>query len=583
MNNGTYVSRDNILEQHEVAFINPIEIREPYEEDIPGTLSSPPQSISYYPSISGPTFNLGDRVFVTSELGALYSSVDLINWKKHLEPNENDLIQIASDDNRAVALFENGDLLITENGTSWDYIDTEFGRSVFGLSIFNGHIIIAEGTTLGRFESDSNQTSGYDRIHQSTDGIQWTTTSMDWFKSMTVHNDQLYIASSGGLLKTDDLLSWETILPVPPIISPPSPSRTTNTRVGFNLHSIDGSIWGVATEGTRDARLPYIFTTSIDWLKLDSDADEWTSFGPDPRFPYSKYEHTSQALNIDIRIGDNALLEISLNSDLNNRSRIVAFNAYGYAQQEDKTMITGFATKPTGTNTTSSKQLIRGRSISSLENTPTPPQDTYLLHLEGDEILDSNNNADVPALRGTFLRAGASSFPLGTTDSALETEHTPGVFTSHLTVSEGGKVLSEIFDISDSNSELINISARAYVSGQDTPLILGFTLEGPTSRDILIRGIGANLEIGGELPDPDIVLLNDDTDELPIIGEWPYINWTKAEMNSLFEEIGAFPIESNSSSSTIVTTIPPGVYTVELASPSNQNGIALIEIYLLED
>ena len=54
-------------------------------------------------------------------------------------------------------------------------------------------------------------------------------------------------------------------------------------------------------------------------------------------------------------------------------------------------------------------------------------------------------------------------------------------------------------------------------------------------------------------------------------------------MNSLFEEIGAFPIESNSSSSTIVTTIPPGVYTVELASPSNQNGIALIEIYLLED
>jgi uncharacterized delta-60 repeat protein len=123
-------------------------------------------------------------------------------------------------------------------------------------------------------------------------------------------------------------------------------------------------------------------------------------------------------------------------------------------------------------------------------------------------------------------------------------------------------------------ARLANISTRMRVQTGDNALIGGFIVSGPTSKNILIRAIGPSLPIADHLADPVLelhkaggtVLTND--------------NWQDTQR----AEIVATTIPpSNSLESAIVATLPPGNHTAIVRGKNGAAGVALVEIYDLDN
>jgi len=131
-----------------------------------------------------------------------------------------------------------------------------------------------------------------------------------------------------------------------------------------------------------------------------------------------------------------------------------------------------------------------------------------------------------------------------------------------------------------SNSRLINISARAQVGTNDDVLIPGFVISGTGAKEVLVRGIGPELETYGVevvLANPTIRLFSD-TSELESNTGWS----TASNADDIAEAaatIGAFPLTAGSADSAILTTLSPGAYTVHLSGAGNTSGIGLVEVY----
>jgi hypothetical protein len=52
-----------------------------------------------------------------------------------------------------------------------------------------------------------------------------------------------------------------------------------------------------------------------------------------------------------------------------------------------------------------------------------------------------------------------------------------------------------------------------------------------------------------------------------------------AQLSSLFDQLGAFPLEAGSADDAILVTLPPGSYTAQLGGAGGTTGIGLSEIY----
>lgn len=126
-------------------------------------------------------------------------------------------------------------------------------------------------------------------------------------------------------------------------------------------------------------------------------------------------------------------------------------------------------------------------------------------------------------------------------------------------------------------SGVINFSLRGRTNGGADPLIAGFVV-GAGSRQVLLRGVGPGLAqfgVAGVIADPRIAL----TDSAGrVVAEND--NWSSggaAAVGSAASRAGAFPLAANSLDAALLVTIPPGAYTVQLASGAA--GVALLEAY----
>lgn len=203
--------------------------------------------------------------------------------------------------------------------------------------------------------------------------------------------------------------------------------------------------------------------------------------------------------------------------------------------------------------------------------------------LASNDDWQSGNNAT--RIQQVTTDLGAFAFPSGSADAALLSDLPAGVYTLQIRGTPG-ITLAEIYD-SDAigSSQLINLSSRGTVGHNEDALIAGFVITGPNPVQILIRAVGPSLaSFGIENPtsNPTLTLVHQSASGNDVIAE--NTHWithpAASAIESISQQIGTFPLDSNSADSVILATLEPGVYSALMSAPTaDPNGIGLLEIY----
>ncbi len=162
-------------------------------------------------------------------------------------------------------------------------------------------------------------------------------------------------------------------------------------------------------------------------------------------------------------------------------------------------------------------------------------------------------------------------------ESAIIRSLSPGNYTAIVRGANNltGIGVVEAYDLDNpADSRLANISTRGLVQTGDNVLIAGTIVVGPTSRKVILRGIGPSLSIPGKLADPILELHDGNGALLESNDNWQDSVNKQAIIDSTIPP--SDPLES-----AIVRTLTPGNYTAILRGVNDTTGIAVIEVYAL--
>jgi len=125
--------------------------------------------------------------------------------------------------------------------------------------------------------------------------------------------------------------------------------------------------------------------------------------------------------------------------------------------------------------------------------------------------------------------------------------------------------------------EVQNISTRVVVGTGENVAIGGFIILGNGSKRVIVRAIGPSLAtfgVTGSLEDPTLELFNGSGNAIAFNDDWPG--------SSQNQEIAAILPPSDSVEAAIIAALTPGNYTAVLRGYENGTGIALVEVYDLD-
>jgi len=122
---------------------------------------------------------------------------------------------------------------------------------------------------------------------------------------------------------------------------------------------------------------------------------------------------------------------------------------------------------------------------------------------------------------------------------------------------------------------LANISTRLRVQTGDSAMIGGFIITGTQPKTVLVRGIGPSLPVPGALADPVIEVYNS-SGELLATND----NWNDSLTRQQIIDSGLAP--ANESESALWGIFGPGAYTVVVRGANDTAGLALFEVYDLD-
>jgi cytochrome c peroxidase len=123
----------------------------------------------------------------------------------------------------------------------------------------------------------------------------------------------------------------------------------------------------------------------------------------------------------------------------------------------------------------------------------------------------------------------------------------------------------------------LNISSRLGAGTGDQAIIGGFIISGTTPKSVLIRGLGpalSNFGLTGLLNDPMLELRGADGALLAQNDNW------KENQQGLIEATPYAPADDRES--VIIASLSPGAYTAVLTGKNQTTGLALVEIYDLD-
>lgn len=180
--------------------------------------------------------------------------------------------------------------------------------------------------------------------------------------------------------------------------------------------------------------------------------------------------------------------------------------------------------------------------------------------------------------QSTIEATGAA--PTSDFESALVATLPPGNYTAVVAGKNGGAGIGlvEVFDLSQTGSQLANISTRGFVESGDNVMIGGFIL-GPENStgatQVVVRGIGPSLSSAGVLNalDDPALELHDANGSVISNDNWQDDSQQAVQLQSLH----IAPIDPRESA--MVQTLTLGAYTAIVRGVNNATGVALVEVY----
>lgn len=147
-----------------------------------------------------------------------------------------------------------------------------------------------------------------------------------------------------------------------------------------------------------------------------------------------------------------------------------------------------------------------------------------------------------------------------------------------------GTVRSELF----TPNRFLNLASRAVVGSGERVLIAGFALGGSAddlrhTRTMLIRAVGPALVQFGvfaALAAPRLTLFAGSQVVASNAG-WSN-NADAVAIRAATDRTGAFPLATGAADSALLVTLPPGNYTAQVTSGDGATGVALVELYDLD-
>ena len=245
-------------------------------------------------------------------------------------------------------------------------------------------------------------------------------------------------------------------------------------------------------------------------------------------------------------------------------------------QGGDSVLIGGFII----TGDAPKKVLLRaiGPSLNGTVSNALP--DTVLELHAGDQSIITTNDNWMDTQKATIIATTVP--PTNNLESAIVITLDPGNYTA-IVRGKGnatGIGLVELYDLSQGvPSQLANISTRGFVETAENVMIGGFILGPPDAlnANVLIRAIGPSLSgsVSNALADP-VLDLRDVNGARVALND----NWKDTQEDAI--RATTIP-PTNDKESAIVANLPPGNYTAIVSGKDNTTGVALVEIYRLNE
>ena len=139
------------------------------------------------------------------------------------------------------------------------------------------------------------------------------------------------------------------------------------------------------------------------------------------------------------------------------------------------------------------------------------------------------------------------------------------------------------FTDASEGSRLTNLSCRSRVTGTSDLLILGFVIDGPESMRVLVRGVGPTLRgfgIADALTRPQLTIYNSAGQVLVENRSWRVVPDPDG-LATAMQQVGAFAL-TFSDDTAVLLNLSPGAYTAHISGQAGTSGVALGEIYAVD-
>lgn len=136
------------------------------------------------------------------------------------------------------------------------------------------------------------------------------------------------------------------------------------------------------------------------------------------------------------------------------------------------------------------------------------------------------------------------------------------------------------------SARLTNLSARAQVGTGDQVLIPGFVIGGAGTKTLLVRAVGpklADFKVNGVLPDPQIQIVPQGGSAVIAANDnWPEFA-DQGALETARRAVSAFSLGLSTLDASLLLTLAPGGYTAPTSDVTGATGIALVELYDVDD
>ena len=467
---------------------------------------------------------------------------------------------------------------------SWRSISTVGAPPSGGTAVWAGtKMIVWNGNTGGRYDPVMDSWTDVATTNAPTAQYRWSAVwtgseMIIWggsFFDPTIHN---YRALNTGRRYDPNTNIWRATR----ITNAPS-ARDSHTAVWDGREMI---IWG----GDSWTISGFLNTGG----RYDPITDSWT--GTSTTNAPRASDHSKA-----VWTGNEMILWGGLNPYLDNNARYCAYESphlgnistRAPVQTGDNVVIGGFIVQGTEPKRVIIRAIGPELTHYGIPNVLANP--TLELH-DGTGALIASNNNWATTIIGGIITANqvhdiqASGYAPGEQlESAIIGDLRPGNYTAIVRGVDNitGVGLVEVYDLSpDASSILGNISTRALVQTGDNVVIGGFIVRGTQPKRVIVRAIGPELTQYGvpnplvdprlELHDATGALIASNNDWMTtIIGGIITTDQAQAIQNS-----GHAPTDRGESA--IIATLQPGNYTAIVRGANNSTGVALAEVYDLD-